>query len=112
MFWPNHEKVFSTIHLLDSTLKPLGGMSLCQSTSLPSLAHFFKPILSPLFPGPASGDDVLPPCSSLELFQPIVCHRLRSLHPTSGALSAQSYSVLLLAEAVIHLALGPWRYIS
>ena len=40
LFWPSHEKVRSTTHLLGSTLKPLGGISLCQSTSLPSLAHY------------------------------------------------------------------------
>ena len=34
-----HAKVRSTTQRLGRTRKPLGGMSLCQSTSLPSLAH-------------------------------------------------------------------------
>src|SRR5215210_3831800 len=39
LFWLNHAKVRSTTHLRGNTRKPRGGMSLCQSIFLPSLAH-------------------------------------------------------------------------
>lgn len=46
-FWPNHEKVRSTTHLLrGKATYPLGGMSLRQSTLLPSLAHSSAQILA------------------------------------------------------------------
>jgi hypothetical protein len=46
LFWVSHEKVLSTTHLLGNTRKPRGGMSLYQSTFLPSLAHSLAQILA------------------------------------------------------------------
>src|ERR687889_839133 len=39
LLWEIHAKVRSTTHLRGKTRKPLGAINLCQSTSLPSLAH-------------------------------------------------------------------------
>jgi len=52
--WQSQAKVRSTTHRLGKTRKPLGGMSLCQSIFLPSLAPSSAQILA-IFSGTGFG---------------------------------------------------------
>src|SRR5215210_6062392 len=111
LFWPSQEKVLSTTHLRGKATYPRGGISLCQSTFLPSLAHSCAQICA-TFSGIGFGGlgaCAPPPRSTLELPRPIVCPCPRSRRRARGVSSVRVQPAPTEAAALTRPGLGPLR---